>query len=208
MVLSGKGVSGEKFSPLASKVFRERYHHLARRALENVMDLQGNVGDKILLGTHHINTKNGLSFSSGETWRLVNANEKELLLGYGYKHTEVAWAASKIKQNQIGYSDARNSYLGDSFSIYSFVMFAVACSKKFLPVLTYKQLALRMGLAPGFRASLRTVAPWGNRFSMGPPSKVLIQLDGDPNNSIGYWLRRTNHTGSDVRVTSGEVMNS
>jgi len=147
-------------------------------------------------------------FSSGETWRLVNANEKELLLGYGYKHTEVAWAASKIKQNQIGYSDARNSYLGDSFSIYSFVMFAVACSKKFLPVLTYKQLALRMGLAPGFRASLRTVAPLGKSLLYGTPSKALIQLDGDPEQLNRLLLRRTNHTGSDVRVTSGEVMNS
>lgn len=130
------------------------------------------------------------------------------MLGYGYKHTEVAWAASKIKQNQIGFSGARNSYLGDSFSIYSFVMFAVACSKKFLPVLTYKQLALRMGLAPGFRASLRTVAPLGKSLLYGTPSKVLIQLDGDPEQLNRLLLRRTNHTGSDVRVTSGEVMNS
>ena len=65
-------------------------------------------------------------FTSDTSWRLVSTNEKELLLGYGYRHTEVAWSAAKIKQNQVGFSDARNSFMGDCFSIHSFVLFAVA----------------------------------------------------------------------------------
>eukprot|EP00435_Cladocopium_sp_Y103_P032808 s562_g8.t1 len=147
-------------------------------------------------------------FSTDSTWRLVNANEKELLLGYGYRHTEICWSASKIKSNPVGFSDARNSYLGDSFSIYSFVMFAVACCKKFLPTIPYKHLAFRMGLAPGFRAHLRATAPLGKQLIYGTPSRVLLSMDGDPQSLNRLLLRRTNHTGSDIRVTSGEVLNS
>ena len=147
-------------------------------------------------------------FTSGDSWRLVNANEKELLLGYGFRHTEVAWSASKIKNNRVGYSDARNSYLGDSFSIYSFVLFAVACCKKFLPVVPYRLLASRMGLAPGFRASFRTFAPLGKGLVYGTPSKAVLNLDGNPEELNRLLLRKTNHTGSDIRVTTGEVLNS
>lgn len=81
MVLSGKGASGEKFSPLASKVFRERYHHLVRQALQNVMDLQGNVGDKIVLGTHRINTRNVLSFLQGKLGVLLTQMRKNFCWG-------------------------------------------------------------------------------------------------------------------------------
>ena len=30
-------------------------------------------------------------------------------------NTKTAWSASRIKQNKVGYSDVRNSLLGDSF---------------------------------------------------------------------------------------------
>ena len=147
-------------------------------------------------------------FTSDHSWRLVNANEKELLLGYGFHHTEVCWSASKIKQNPMGFSDARNSFLGDSYSIYSFGLFAVACCRKFLPTMTYKHLACRMGLAPGFRAHLRALAPLGKQLVYGTPSKVVFGMDGNPEHLNRLLLRRTNHTGSDVRVASGEIMNS
>lgn len=70
------------------------------------------------------------------SWRLLGATEKELLLGYGYNHTVLAWPASKVKQNPRGFDDARHSYLGDSFSIYSFCIVAAALAYKFLPSMT------------------------------------------------------------------------
>lgn len=146
-------------------------------------------------------------FTSDSSWRLVNANEKELLLGYGYRHTEVAWSASRIKQDRVGYSDARNSYMGDCFSIYSFVLLAVACCKKFLPTIPYKLLTKRMGLAPGFRAPLRWLAPLRKQLSYGSPITTLDACDGNPQKLNRILLRRTNHTGSDVRISSGELMN-
>lgn len=66
-------------------------------------------------------------------------------------------------------------------------------------------LAGRMGIAPGFRANFRAVAPisrklqYGSRFMNIPPDGVE-RLNR-------FLLRRTNHTGSDVRVVSGQVMN-
>ena len=147
-------------------------------------------------------------FTSESSWRLVNANEKELLLGYGYRHTELVWPASKIKQDPMGYSDARNSYLGDCFSVFSFVMLAVACCKRYIPSITYKHLAQRMGLAPGFRAPIRLVAPLGKGLFYGSPPKVLVDKDRCPEDLNRLLLRRTNHTGSDIRVSSGEVLNS
>lgn len=145
-------------------------------------------------------------FTNESTWRLVNANEKELLLGYGYKHTEVAWAASRIKQNRTGFSDVRNSFMGDCFSIYSFVIFAVACCKKFLPTIPYSLLCNRMGLAPGFRAPLRFLAPLQKQLAYGTAPSLLHGMDPSPGLLNRILLRRTNHTGSDVRIASGEIL--
>lgn len=146
--------------------------------------------------------------TSAESWRLLNASEKELLLGYGYNHTLVAWSASKQKSNPVGFSDARNSYLGDSFSIFSFCILAAACCKKFLPVVPYKLLALRMGLAPGFLAHQRSTAAISRSLSYGSTLVEDIVFDKGTELLNRYLLRRTNHTGSDIRVLTGEVMNS
>ena len=141
------------------------------------------------------------------TWRLLSAEEKELLLGYGYQHTKLAWPTSKIKQNPNGFSDARHSYLGDSFSVYSFVILAAACCRDFLPTLDYQHLAKRMGMAPGFRAHLRSWAPLCRRLSYGssvvPPEYFAMGME-----LFNRWLlRKTNHTGSDIRMVTGEVCN-
>eukprot|EP00438_Fugacium_kawagutii_P035013 Skav208029 [mRNA] locus=scaffold2714:526222:528848:- [translate_table: standard] len=86
--------------------------------------------------------------TTDSTWRLLSPTEKELLLGYGFNHTRPCWAASRVKGDKVGYIDARLSYLGDSFSVYSFVVMAAACCKAWLPRLPYSLLARRMGLAP------------------------------------------------------------
>lgn len=146
-------------------------------------------------------------FTSPTSWRLVNANEKELLLGYGMGHTAVAWSASKQKQNPVGYSDARNSYLGDSFSIYSFCILTMACCRKFLPSMPYKFLASRMGMSPGFCAHQRSLLPICKSLNYG--SRTVENIINSKGSELmnRLLLRKTNHTGSDVRMITGEVMN-
>eukprot|EP00435_Cladocopium_sp_Y103_P051810 s858_g16.t1 len=142
--------------------------------------------------------------TTNSTWRLLNAEEKELLLGYGYKHTALAWSESQIKQNKVGFSDCRHQLLGDCFSIYSFVILAVACAQKFLPRFSYKFLAGRMGMAPGFRAHIRSQIPLCRTLSYGSSSINAMLFSSGVEMLNRYLLRRTNHTGSDVRVTTGE----
>ena len=143
--------------------------------------------------------------TQGDSWRLLSPVERELLLGYGVGHTRACMSASEQKQNGEAYYDMRLSMLGDSFSIYSFVIFAVALSRKFLPQLSYSLLAQRMGLASGFRSSYRTLAPISRTPQYG------CNLSPIPSNAVSlvnrFLLRHTNHTGSDVRVVSGQLMN-
>ena len=142
------------------------------------------------------------------TWRLLNAEDKELLLGYGFQHTILGWSTSRIKQDPVGFSDTRHRFLGDSFSIYSFVIFAVACCRKFLPHLTYEFLTQRMGVAPGFRAHLRQTCPLVRSLAYGSKN-IQASLFGLGMEFLNRMLlRKTNHTGSDIRVVSGEVLNS
>ena len=146
--------------------------------------------------------------TSDHSWRLLNATEKELLLGYGYNHTSVAWSAGKAKQNPVGFSDCRHKLLGDSFSCFSFVVLAVACCQRFLPQVTYQHLSNRMGMAPGFCSHLRSVAPLQRKLCYGSGSRDSHRLELGVTMMNRLLLRRTNHTGSDVRVVSGEVFNN
>ena len=146
--------------------------------------------------------------TSEHTWRLLNATEKELLLGYGYNHTAVAWSAGKAKQNPVGFSDCRHKLLGDCFSCFSFVVLAVACCRRFLPQLTYQHLSNRMGMAPGFCSHLRSIAPLQQKLCYGSLSGDGNVLDSGMALMNRLLLRRTNHTGSDVRVISGEIFNN
>ena len=84
-----------------------------------------------------------------QKWRLVNSSEKELLLGYGYGHTELCYSASDIKKSKTAWEDERLSLLGDSFSIHSFVIVGAALCAKYIGKLSYHTLADRMGMAPG-----------------------------------------------------------
>ena len=142
----------------------------------------------------------------GRAWRLLSPPERELLLGYGIGHTRACLSASDVKGQEQRYEDLRCSLLGDSFSIYSFVMWAVALSYHYAPRVAYSHLAHRAGLAPGFRAPWRLVAPISRQLNYGriqPSSRASPTVE--TLNRI--LLRRTNHTGSDVRVITGEVLN-
>ena len=140
------------------------------------------------------------------SWRLLSADEKELLLGYGWHHTRLAMAASEAKQNETLFNDKRHSLLGDSFSIFSFAIFAVACCKNFLPAISYVHLTRRLGLAPGFRAPIRRVAPLRRSLQYGTPLMVLQREKRLIDDFNRLLLRRTNHTGSDIRVITGDIL--
>ncbi len=136
-------------------------------------------------------------------WRLLNSEEREILRGYGASHTAVCWSASDIKANPTRYEDVRCSLLGDSFSIFSFVIFAWGALASYLPKLSYSYLVNRMGLAPGF------VSPIGCRSQLTRKLSYGFAEGGakDIQDLTGCFLARTNHTGSDVRIVTGKIMN-
>ena len=137
-------------------------------------------------------------------WRLLSAVERELLLGYGYRHTSLCLSASNIKVSKTKYEDIRCSLLGDSFSIHSFVIFAYVMSLRYVTKVDYVHLISRLGMAPGFVASPRLIAPVTRRLSYGSPKDV--KRDVQLVNLNELLLRSTDHTGSDVRIISGETL--
>lgn len=98
----------------------------------------------------------------------------------------------------------RLSLLGDAFSVFSFVIPAAALCKAHLPRLHYTMLAKRMGMAPGCLSPVRLQAPLGRYLQYGM-GKGTTPVDVTTLNQI--LLTRTNHTGSDVRISTGEILN-
>ena len=143
-------------------------------------------------------------YSPSGKWRLITSDEKELLLGYGWQHTSMCFSASHIKQSKQKYVDERHSLLGDSFSIFSFIIPAVALCRQFMGRVRYSHLVQRMGMAPGFRSPIRTVAPLARCLQYGFESVGISQTVQQLNR---FLLTRVNHTGSDVRIASGELLN-
>ena len=143
-------------------------------------------------------------FWKDRRWRLVNSSEKELLLGYGYGHTELCYSASDIKKSKVAWEDERLSLLGDSFSIHSFVIVGAALCFKFIGKISYTTLAQRMGMAPGACAPLFKSCPirrsltYGNSVVGSEKQTMLLNK---------VLLAKTNHTGSDVRIVTGEILN-
>ena len=141
----------------------------------------------------------------GERWRLVDASERELLHGLGYGHTLPCWNANKVKGSHEGFEDVRKSLIGDSFNCYSFCFVAALLIRKWHKVSTYSQLWNRAGLAPGMVLPLDVPVPLARRLGYGlSPFQTKHFTTQDLELCL---LRRTNHTGSDVRIASGLVMN-
>ena len=137
-------------------------------------------------------------------WRLVEEREKELLLGYGWEHTSLCKSASDRKANLSQYKDERNSLLGDSFSIFSFIIPAAALCREFIQDVHYHHLVRRMGLAPGFRCHIRCVAPIKQKLQFGMDEFSTMHTFETLNRHL---LSRVNHTGSDVKIVTGEILN-
>lgn len=61
----------------------------------------------------------------------------------------------------------------------------------------------RMGLAPGFRAPWRMTAPLARQLQYGSQARLGEQSAQDLNKLL---LTRVNHTGSDIRISTGDIM--
>ena len=143
----------------------------------------------------------------GSSWRLINSEERGLLMGYGFGHCELAWAASKIKENKKGFELEKCSLIGDAFSVHSFIVIGVALCQAWLPRVHYHHLAARMGMAPGFRAPFRFQAPIMRELQYGCQSVAEAQAGLTVGELNKFFLGRANFTGSDIRVVSGDVLN-
>lgn len=143
----------------------------------------------------------------GNSWRLTNSQERCLLMGYGFQHCDLAWSANKIKADAAGYEREKCSLLGDAFSMYSFVVVGAALCKNRLPRVHFHHLAQRMALAPGFRANLRLRAllAWSLQYGCQQVAETQGNLQVRDLNLV--LLARTNFTGSDVRVVTGQLVN-
>lgn len=65
-------------------------------------------------------------------------------MGYGFEHCNLAWPASKIKQDPGGYEREKCSLIGDA-CIYSFVIIGAGLCRQWLPPIEYSHLCHRMG---------------------------------------------------------------
>ena len=139
---------------------------------------------------------------SDSGWRLLDSQERELLHGFGFDHTSPCLSASDIKRGAQEYEDLRCTLVGDCFSVYSFVVFPWAALVKELPDFDYHHLCQRMGMAPGFAAPFWLHCPLQRRLSYGMPQSLGPTV-GD---LTRFLLTKVNHTGSDVRVTTGHIM--
>ena len=112
--------------------------------------------------------------------------------------------ASEVKASRQKFEDTRCSLLWESFSIYSFCIFALALSSRFVPRMHYRHLANRMGMAPGFRAPVQFQVPVMRCLAYGAPGHLSSRMEIKDLNRI--LLSRTDHTGADVRIITGEVL--
>ena len=143
-------------------------------------------------------------FTKGNKWRRVDASEKDLLLGYGWGHTELCMSASKIKQSYTKYEDCRQALLGDAFAMGSFALAAAGLSQRFMVIGEYSHVIRRLGMAPGFCAAPHVETPIQRRLNYGPSKEPLPR---DPHLLNRILLSRTNHSGSDVRISTGQLLN-
>ena len=134
--------------------------------------------------------------------RLLDASERELLLGFGAGHTTSCMSASEVKKSYTDYEDVRCSLIGDSFCILSFAIIAGSLSANFSPRMTPSQIVRRMGLAPGATLHPSVEVPLTRKLAYGGDGDYPFSCK-----ELSQYLGMTvNHTGADVRICSGQVM--
>ena len=135
--------------------------------------------------------------------RLLSITERERLMGFGTDHTAVCYSASKAKSQRQEYEDERLSLVGDSFNCCSFMIFAAIATYKWTGACDLAKMQARLGLPPGFSSALDCECPLQNGIQYGN----FDTTDRNVRNFNAHLAARTNHTGSDVKLISGELMN-
>ena len=138
-----------------------------------------------------------------ERYRLLSVLERERLMGLGAHHTSVCWSASKAKQDVRGFEDERLSLIGDSFACSSFMVVAAAAVFPWSRTFDISQMNQRLGLPPGASSRLCCPCPLNTTQSYGNfsgDSKTVKCLNT-------HMAQRANHTGSDVKLLTGQLMN-
>lgn len=140
---------------------------------------------------------------AGSAPRVLDSSEREILLGYGPGHTKSCLPASSAKQSYERYEDIRCSLCGDSFAISSFAIIGAVLCQDLTPRMTPQQIVDRLGLAPGASAHPSVRAPMTRflQYSDGVAADTTVE---ELSQQLGASV---NHTGSDVRVLTGQVLN-
>ena len=138
----------------------------------------------------------------GQPVRLLDASERELLLGFGLGHTEPCQAASLKKKSLQEHEDIRCSLCGDSFAMVPFTVMGAVLCQDLVPRMSPTQVLLRLGLAPGASCHPDLVVPLSRWLAYGAaPTTPADAVEMVKNLGLSV-----NHTGSDVRVISGQVL--
>ena len=137
--------------------------------------------------------------------RLLDSSEREILMGFGAQHTATCMSASEAKKSYQAFEDTRLSLIGDSFAILSFAVVAAQMCAQQVPRMSPKQIFLRLGLAPGASAHPQVCVPMARWLQYGGSAEAC---DGGPLQLVQQLGLTVNHTGADVRITSGHVLGS
>ena len=137
------------------------------------------------------NESNELSYS--------DPRERELLLGFGWKHVAYPWSASKAKDDPQGHIDKQMSLLGDSFSILSFGWLVSQMCKAWVSPLSPSQVVRRLGLSPGAGLRSSMEAPMKRSLCYGFHERAPLK----DVSLVAQLSRHVNHTGSDVSLALG-----
>lgn len=140
--------------------------------------------------------------------RYINADEQEVLLGYGPHHTVPALSASAAKQAGHGYEDERLSLLGDSFPANSFWVFPAFACEKWVGLREVERYRNRLGMWPGACVAIDFVCPIGGSSPFGSLEADRLFASGQEEGLVRQLARRVTHNGSDIRVSTGLPVNA
>lgn len=135
--------------------------------------------------------------------RYLVATEREQLLGYGWGHTLPAMSASAAKSTKRGYEDERLSLLGDSFPVNTFWYFSAQACQQWVPLQTAQHYRDRLGLWPGACTHIQRLTPIGTTRPFGSTWDECWETEREEESLVRQLARRTTHTGSDIRISTG-----
>eukprot|EP00435_Cladocopium_sp_Y103_P000336 s140_g1.t1 len=134
--------------------------------------------------------------------RPLDSSEREVLLGLGPGHTAACRPASVAKANWQQYEDCRLSLCGDSFAIPSFAIVGAVLVSEWVPRMKPSHIIGRLGLAPGSSAHPSVLVPMSRWLAYGGSGEAQVSAD----QLVRCLGLQVNHTGSDVRILTGQPM--